>query len=94
MRSLAIFVTTCLFGSPALAQCFHNPSDKTETIRIDDLGTITWTHGEKAVDFETGSGGTGVEYRVAYDPDGNGFRYEYVGDDLVFGGVKYVKGCD
>jgi hypothetical protein len=94
MRPLAILVATCLFGTPALAECFHNPADKTETIRIDDVGNIIWTHRGKSVEFETGGGGTGVAYRVAYDPQGNGFRYEYEGDDLIFGGVRYARGCD
>jgi hypothetical protein len=94
MKRLLVLLSACCIASPAIAECYSNPDDKTETIVIDDLGKITWSHRGKRVEFETGSGGTGVGYRVAYDPQGKGFRYEFSGNDLIFGDVRYVKGCD
>lgn len=94
MKPLAILCSACLFASPALADCFRNPDDRSETITVEESGTIVWSHRGKRVEFETGSGGTGVDYRIAYNPQGKGFRYEYAGEDLVFGGVRYVPGCD
>jgi hypothetical protein len=93
MKPLAILCITCLFASPALADCFRNPDDSSETITVED-SVIVWSHRGKRVEFETGGGGTGVDYRIAYNPQGKGFRYEYDGEDLVFGDVRYVPGCD
>jgi hypothetical protein len=82
-------------AAPGLADCFHKHDDPTETIREDeDTGGLVWEHRGKRVEFETGGGGTGIGYRIAYDAQGNGFRYEFVGDDLIFGDVRYVRGCN
>ncbi|MGL4238369.1 hypothetical protein [Tabrizicola sp.] len=80
--------------TPASAACYHKHDDATETIRdVEETGGLVWEHKGQRVEFETGSGGTGVEYRIAFDPQGKGFRYEFDDDDLIFGGVRYVKGC-
>ena len=55
-------------------------------------GSLIWYHGKSSVKFETGSGGNGLSYRLAFDKKGKGFRYEFKGDRLVFGGVTYVVG--
>ena len=85
----------CLLITPASAECYHKQGDTTETIReVEETGGLVWEHKGKRVEFETGSGGTGVDYRIAFNAQGQGFRYEYDGDALVFGGVRYLKGCD
>jgi hypothetical protein len=89
-RALACLVLI----NPASAGCYHKHGDATETIRdIEATNGLVWEHKGKRVEFETGSGGTGVDYRIAYNPEGEGFRYKFDGDDLVFGGVRYEKGC-
>lgn len=85
----------CLLTTAASAECYHKQGDPAETIREDEqTGGLVWEHKGKRVEFETGSGGTGVDYRVAFNSQGQGFRYEYDGDVLMFGGVRYLKGCD
>lgn len=76
----AIFILVFFSGSAHAADCYHKPGDMTKTIReADDGAAIVWSHGKKKVTFETGSGGTGVDYRIALDKKGKGFRYEYQG---------------
>jgi hypothetical protein len=89
--SLILLVT---LASPAFAACYHKDGDAAETITETEGSGLLWRHRGRSVLFETGSGGTGIDYRIAYDPEGNGFRYEYVGDLLIFGGVRYIKGCE
>jgi hypothetical protein len=93
--SVAAAFVFCLMSDVAYAEnCFHKPNDVTETISEADTGsTLIWSHGQKKVTFETGSGGTGVDYRLAFDKKGKGFRYEYKGKNLIFGSVTYVPGC-
>lgn len=80
---------------PAFSECYHKQDDPTETIReVEETGGLVWEHKGKRVEFETGGGGTGVAYRIAYDPKGNGFRYELDGSDMIFGDVRYVRGCN
>lgn len=87
-------LTYIVLATFASAECYSKQGDVTETIRFDkQTGGLVWEHAGKRVEFESGSGGTGVDYRVAFDPNGKGFRYEFDGDDLIFGGVRYVKGC-
>jgi hypothetical protein len=94
-------IRACIFGAAfccALTQthagCYHRQGDGSETIRDGEDGLrLVWERKGKRVEFETGSAGTGIGSRVAYDPKLNGFRYEYVGKNLVFGGVTYVPGC-
>jgi hypothetical protein len=96
MKTLFLCVAmSAACAAPAWAKCYHKEGDPTETIRdVPETGGLVWEHRGKRVEFETGSGGTGVAYRIAFNPKGKGFRYEYVGEDLVFGGVRYVKGCE
>jgi hypothetical protein len=87
-------MTALMAGSAHAADCYHKPDDVTETIsEADDGSSLVWSYGKKKVTFETGSGGTGVDYRLAFDKKGKGFRYEYKDKNLVFGGVTYVPGC-
>jgi hypothetical protein len=89
----AVAGVTCL--TPAFAECYQKEGDATETIRDNPVtGGLVWEYKGKRVEFETGSGGTGVDYRIAYNPQGKGFKYTYNGDDLIFGDVRYVKGCE
>ena len=91
-----VFMASVLLACTPAAQaaCFHKPGDKTETIaEIDGGSALVWRHRGKRIAFQTGSGGTGVGYRIAYDRNLKGFRYEHRGKNLVFGGVTYVPGC-
>jgi hypothetical protein len=96
MKELVLCVAVyAVSAMPACAECYHKEGDAAETIRdVPETGGLLWEHKGKRVEFETGSGGAGVDYRIAFDPKGKGFRYDYAGEDLIFGGVKYVKGCD
>ena len=91
-----ILVSIFAVAFPAIAQagnCYHKPGDETETITESSDGSLVWLHGKSRVTFETGGGGTGLSYRLAFDKKGKGFRYEFKNDKLVFGGVTYVPGC-
>lgn len=88
-------IVFCVLITPASAECYHKQGDPSETIReVEQTGGLVWEHKDKRVEFETGSGGTGVAYRIAFNAQGEGFRYEYEGESLMFGGVRYLKGCD
>ena len=96
MSKLFTVVSALTFVVPTIAKadgCYHKPGDQTETITETSDGSLVWQNGKSRVTFETGGGGTGLPYRLAFDKKGKGFRYEFKGDNLVFGGVTYVVGC-
>lgn len=91
-RAIAAIILLC--ASPAAAECYHKPNDKTETItEADSGGTLIWKHGKRRIAFETGGAGTGIEYRMACDKNAKCFRYEFKGINMIFGSVTYAPGC-
>jgi hypothetical protein len=88
---LSIFLLTPAFADT----CYHKFNDKAETITELDDGSLIWRLKKKRVEFETGGAGTGLSYRIALNRKNPNqvLRYEYKGNNLLFGSVKYVPGC-
>jgi hypothetical protein len=85
MRSLLLIAT--LIATPAAAkECYRLVEDPEWTITINDPGVEPewlWQQGDKTVAVTTGSAGTGIPVRVAYDPDWNGYSYIFHKGDLI-----------
>lgn len=86
-----------LMMSPAVAgQCYTHEDQKDWTITLNDPGTqpeLVWKQGSETVELDTSGAGTGIPVRVAWDAEGNGYKYRFVGDMLLVDMELYTPGC-
>lgn len=85
MRSLVLIAA--VVATPAAAkECYQLIEDPEWTITINDPGVEPewlWKQGDRTVEIMTGSAGTGIPVRVAYDSDLNGVAYMFHKGDLI-----------
>jgi hypothetical protein len=54
---------------------------------------LIWDRGDEKIVLITGSGGSGIPVRAAFEPDETMHSYRWVGDVLVFDMSVYEPGC-
>ena len=99
MQFAAVFAS---ISSQAIAKpgdCFRMEEDPvrpnhfrwtlTETANVE----LIWNQGNRKITLRTGSGGSGIPWRIAVEPDGTVHGYRMVRDVLLFDQDVYEPGC-